>query len=210
MGTLEVVFLALALGADCFSVCIGLGMERSDDRRLLKLSALLGLVQSFLFVVGYQSAAAIHALLHISGVFEGIIGTWLRAESPAEMHDRVHVLLSIGGALALALVGANMIASSVEKAPGLRFQVRKGRIGLLVVAVMVNVDSITAGLGLGMVGGVRLTEVAILMALVGAGMAWLGLSAGRRIGGLAGRYAQPTGGAILVVIAAKVLLADVW
>lgn len=210
MGALEIALLALALGADCFSVCIGLGMDRAGEPRLFELSALLGLVQSLLFVGGYLAAAALHALLHIVGVFEGILGTWLRSVEPSVVHEGAHLVLSVGGALALAFVGASMIASGAEGAPGVRMHVRKGRIGILLVAATVNVDSITAGVGLGMLDGAHLPKAALLMAVVGGGMAWVGLLAGRRIGVKAGRRAQPVGGAILLLIAAKLLLFDVW
>lgn len=210
MGTLEIAGLALALGADCLSVCIGLGMERSGSSRLLRLSALLGIVQSSLFLLGYQAAAAFHALLHISGVLERILGSWFETLGPSLVHDRVHVALSVGGAAVLAVLGANMIASSIESLPSVDVRVRRGRIGLLLIAVMVNVDSVTAGFGLGMLDGIDLPAVAGLMAIVGGTMAWIGLSAGQTIGRRAGRFAQPIGGAILLAIAARVLLVDIW
>jgi len=207
VGLLEIAGLAFALGGDCLSVCIGLGMGRPRTARWLLLGALLGGAQAGLLAVGYGVAATLHELLHSNGLALRILGARLGGSDPAIVHDWMHRLLSVGGAALLLALGARMMFSRAA-GTGARKRLTKG--GLFLLAAAVNVDSLAAGIGLGMLDRIRLPGLLLVTALVGSSMAWAGLAAGRRIGRRAGRYAQPAGGAALLAVAAKVLLAELW
>lgn len=196
LGTWEIAGLAIALGADCFSVSVGLGLDAPRSRRAVAMVSLFGVIQGALFIMGYLVAAAIHWALHYEELMEGLRADSIRLEA---IHDEVHWLLAFIGGCVLLLVGVNLIASS--------FKVNESRTvwhgmgGLVTIAFVVNADAFSAGLGTGMFDGVRLTQVAAIMTAAGSTLSVLGLLMGQRLGRGVGRIAQPIGGVILVMIA---------
>lgn len=203
VGLWEIVGLAIALGADSFSVCLGLGMERLP-KRPAAIGIVMGGAQGAFVVFGYLAALAIHAALHTPWILT-LLSQKMAVVQPDHLHDELHALLTAAGALVLAGVGINLIVDFLRR-DSARSKAWHGR-GLVAVALSVNVDAISAGVALGMFEIPGLLLVAGITFGVGALLSWAGLRAGRGIGRRAGSLAQPVGGIILLIVALQGLMA---
>jgi len=208
LGLWEITALALALGADAFSVCVGLGMHRVPPHRTLAFALMLGVVQGAMVAAGYAAAALIHGIVHVGYEWAWTIGSWAGDVDPESIHEQIHHTLTLLGACVLAAVGINLITSFFGGKPPAR-SVRSGASGLVAVAFVVNIDALTAGLGMGMLEGVPILLAVLVMVALGLVLADLGLVAGRRIGRRIGRVAKPLGGAILVLIAVRTIVTTI-
>lgn len=208
MGYLEILALAVALGADCFSVCLGLGMGAGPPRRIAPLSLLFGTAQGALVASGFKAADALHAVIH-SEAWRRAAGGWLQGVEPEALHDHLHWLFSLAGAAVLAGLGVNLIAGALRRREGVPVRVYRGRRGLVALVLSANVDAFAAGIGIGMIDGAMLAAVALLMAATGASLSALGMKAGRRLRGNVGRFAQPLGGCVLLLLALRAACAAV-
>lgn len=188
---LPVFAVAVALGADAFSVALGLGMTKTS--RTFRIRFVL-------------TVAALHVIMPLLGLMVGqAAGTYLGRWATAL------------GALVLAFIGMQMLHKGMqtrnkpepletkpaEKKTN-RFEA-KGWGGVLLLAVSVSIDALTVGFGLGALH----TPIPLTVALTGSiaglmtALGWLG---GRFSGGLLGHRALLFGGVILVVIAIKMVL----
>lgn len=194
---MEWLALAVALGADTFSVSLGLGVDNPTPRRLLLVPLFFGAVQGILVSGGYGVARGVHWLFHrFPLAFDrGLFGGFER------FHAGLHVVFSLVGALALLALGVRLAFPGRSRGEGMRIPFFRGRIGLILLALSVNLDSVTAGWGLGMLERELHLFAAAGMALVGGGLSGLGLKAGKRFGEGLGRFAQPIGGTILIFLA---------
>lgn len=204
MGYFEIIALAVALGADCFSVCLGLGLNAITPRRVAAMSLLFGATQGALVASGFEAADALHAIIH-SEAWNRAAGGWLQGVDPRVLHDHLHWFLSLGGGTVLAGLGVNLIVSAYRNLDDLPVRVYRGRKGLLALAVSANVDAFAAGVGIGMLDGVMIATVTLLMVIIASCLSALGLKAGRSLRGSAGRAAQPVGGCILILLALRAI-----
>ncbi len=204
LGALEIAGLAIALGADCFSVCVGLGIEAPRSRRSVAAVSMFGVVQGVLFIMGYLIAAMVHWALHHTEFIRQIHADWIYWEA---VHEEVHWLLAMIGSCVLLAVGVNLVASSFRSER--KRPVGHGVGGLLAIAFMVNADAFSAGFGTGMFEGVELVHVAVIMVAAGTMLSVTGLLMGQHLGNGVGRVAQPVGGVTLIAIALHGLLQGV-
>lgn len=214
MGMADVVALALAIGTDCFSVCLGLAMEPRGPKRTMLVSAVFGGMQAALVALGYHVALGIRWVVRavrVSDEFAGRLPFGLRLGIPPESwHDGVQWVLSSAGATVLMAVGIGLISDFLAgQKPGTinpaRITLLRGRLGLALVGVMVNIDAFSAGIGLGMLDDILLPHVLGVMALVGSSLSRLGFEAGSKFGQRLGRIAQPIGGGLIILVALKAI-----
>lgn len=111
--------------------------------------------------------------------------------------------LSAAGATVLLAIGVGLISEALSGSPRREGRVYKGRIGLLLVGVSVNVDAFSAGLGLGMLDKILLPLVVGVMVVVGGSLCRLGFEAGSKVGRRIGKIAHPLGGALVILVALK-------
>lgn len=165
---ISLLFMALALGMDAFSVSLGIGMQKLRLKRI----ALIGMV------IG---------IFHIVMPFIGIIlGEFIS--------DKIGSFATIAGGFLLLGIGVQMIASAfIEDA---KVALNTTGIGLLAVAFTVSLDSFSVGLGLGM-SGAKTVIVILTFGLVSMMLTWLGLLLGRKVHGIIGMYSEILGGSIL-------------
>jgi len=205
LGLADVVALALAIGTDCFSVCLGLAMEPGGPRRTLLVSAAFGGMQALLVALGYLTALGMHWLLHTAEVRYALLSRLPIRVRPEALHEELHWVLSSLGATALMAVGVGLISDFLAGERPKAARPLRSAFGLALVSVMVNVDAFTAGIGLGMLDGVLLPHVLAVMAVVGGSLSRLGFEAGSKFGGILGKIAQPIGGILIILVALKVI-----
>lgn len=206
MGLADIFALALALGADCFSVCLSLAMDPGTPKRTLLLSVVFGGLQGALVALGYQVALGIHWLLDATGVGRALAARWPFSVRLAEVQQELHWILSAAGTTVLLAVGIGLISDFLS--PGSKAgEVRlfRGLPGLMLVGLTVNLDAFSAGVGMGMLDGAFLPQVVAVMIVVGSGLCRLGFEAGNKVGTRIGRIAQPLAGALIILVALKAI-----
>jgi len=177
LGHAVTVFLiAVALGMDAFSLCVGIGMRGVRLLHAARISA---------------AVALFHVVMPLVGLFMGKYVSALLGD----------VAVMFGGGL-LILLGGHMIfhsfRGSAEKSKEWLSLDTGSFIGLLAFAVSVSVDSMSVGVSLG-VFAADLALTVLLFGVMGGLMALAGLLIGRRVGRLVGESGEALGGAVLLL-----------
>jgi len=169
--TMTILLIAVALGMDAFSLCVGIGMKGIRLLHVAKISAAI---------------AAFHVVMPLVGLFMGQYVSALLGG----------VATMIGGGL-LVLLGGHMIYNSLRGGDAPSFNTGS-LFGLLAFALSVSVDSLSVGVSLGMFA-TDLALTVLLFGTMGGLLSVVGLLIGRRVGQLTGEYGEALGGAVLLV-----------
>jgi len=169
--TMTILLIAVALGMDAFSLCVGIGMRGIRLLHVAKISAAI---------------AAFHVIMPLVGLYMGqYVSTLLGG-----------VASIIGGGL-LVVLGGHMIYNSLRSDDAPSFNTGS-LLGLLAFALSVSVDSLSVGVSLGMFS-TDLALTVLLFGAMGGLLSVVGLLVGRRVGQLIGEYGEAIGGAVLLV-----------
>lgn len=169
--SLPIIFMAIALSMDAFSVSLGIGLQLLSLRRIF----LIGLMFGFF-----------HMLFPVIGIF---IGRMLSDE-----FDQYTVLVS--GTL-LLFIGFHMFYAAFSSNTPNKRLFNTSTFGLLLLSTSVSIDSIPIGISLGM-AGVKTLFTIMLFGGFCAVFTWTGLLIGRKVKGILGSYSELLGGSILV------------
>lgn len=165
--------IAIALGMDAFSLGMGLGMRKPSRQQIALISSLI---------------AFFHMLMPL-------VGIWVGEFLSLYFH---HIAVIVGGAL-LCFLGLQMFWSSIfEKEKPITAN-DKTLFGIVLFSFSVSLDSLSAGLSLGLFAADRVIAV-LLCGLAGGVMSWLGLHFGRLMGAWIGRYGEIVGGIVLFTL----------
>lgn len=165
---ISIVLLAVALGLDGFSVCLGLGLQNLRLKRI----AIIGITIGFF-----------HFVLPFAGMIIGkVISTKIT----------IFAML-ISGSL-LFFLGIYMIFStfSHRKQP----PINPYGIKLISLAFIVSLDSFPVGISLGLIG-LKTIFLVVFFGLITMILSWLGLLIGKKASTLLGTYSERIGGLIL-------------
>jgi putative Mn2+ efflux pump MntP len=168
--TMTILFMAIALGMDAFSLCLGIGMK---GIRLLQVARIS------------LAIAVFHVVMPLIGLFMGQYMSSLLGD----------VAVMIGGGL-LILLGGHMIYSSL-RGDDVNSIDTGSLFGLLAFAVSVSVDSLSVGVSLGVFASDLIMTV-LLFGAMGGAMSFVGLLIGRRVGQLIGEYGEALGGGVVM------------
>ncbi|WP_077329350.1 manganese efflux pump MntP [Virgibacillus siamensis] len=164
----SLLFMAVALGMDAFSVSLGLGMREIRLKRIAIIGLVIGLF---------------HVLMPFIGILVG--------QAISEQIGRYAVL---AGGLLLIGIGAQMVFSAFNHET--RSFVNPVGTGLLVLAFSVSLDSFSVGLSLGM-SQVKTVIALLAFGAASMMLTWAGMILGRKVHGLLGVYSEILGGSIL-------------
>lgn len=183
MGTVTLIFIALGLAMDAFSVAVTNGMLIKDlkFKNALKIGAFFGVFQGIMPCIGY--ALGMSFIKYI------------------EQFD--HWIAFV----LLAIIGMNMIFEAFrgdgekkeEKNP-LSFKV------LLMLAIATSIDALAVGISLASVGDVSIWISATIIGVITFVLSVAGVYIGRKSGDLFGNKAVIAGGIVLIGIGAKILI----
>lgn len=168
--------MALALGVDCLAVSAGIGASGPRRSTAVMVASLFGVFQFAMAIGGMAGGAALQSLV----------------ASP----------LRFAGPILIAVIGVIMITEGLKcEHPTVRL------IGILAIvgaSVSVSLDSLGAGVALGLVGTVSVVGAAVI-GLVSVGMSTAGLLAGRVLTRYTG-LAEDIGGGFLILLAVILFL----
>lgn len=181
MNIILILFIAAGLAMDAFAVSLGIGTTRyaAGPRPLFRLSFHFGLFQALMPVLGWFAGSTVASL--ISGVDH-----WI----------------AFG---LLSFVGGRMIRSGLDR-DGEALTSDPSRGGhLVMLAVATSIDAFAIGLSLAMLR-VSILYPSIVIGVITAGLSFLGLLIGHRMGQKFGKRMEIAGGLILVGIGLRLLI----
>ncbi len=178
MSFVTLIVLAVALGTDAFSLCVGIGLAGVTRRQMLVISA---------------TVLVFHICMPLAGWFVGEFAG-----------SRLGRAASVIGAVLLIYLGVKMIWATLR---GGRETVKKINFttwGLVLLGTSVSMDALSVGFTLG-ARQVNLLLTAGTIGIVAGVMTAGGLILGRFVGSWVGERAQLLGGLILVGIGVKLI-----
>ena len=189
MGT--IILVAIVLGADAFSLSMGMGIKGASRRYAIRFSLLVGLFHVLMPLLGLSLGLAAGKVL---GVWAGRIGAVVLVyiglemiwKSYRELQPRVITL-----AKARASLDRSEQAMSADKWPS-----------FLILTVSVSIDALTVGFSLGTIKAPILLTV-VIMGMIAGSMTLLGFKGGKILSRSVGSYSQAAGGLILLALAGK-------
>lgn len=193
MNLLTIFAVAVALGADAFSLALGMGLTGIKRKEVFLFPAIV---------------AVFHVFMPLAGLYAGrFLG---------ELLGQVAGLL--GGAI-LIVIGGRTLYKSIKGSKQEAFSFRNARVnlrarqpvvarslnGMLLLAVGVSLDALSVGFGLGTLGAAIFGAV-LVMGFVAGSMTLLGLVFGKYLGGWIGQRAEVAGGLILLFIGLRIMV----
>ncbi len=166
---ISLLFLAVALGLDAFSICLGLGMQRLRLKRIAIIGMVIGAFHIVMPSIG----------IFLGKVISGQIGHWTE----------------LAGGVLLFVIGAQMFFSAFSHEK--QRVIQPIGAGLLLLAFSVSMDSFSVGLSLG-ISGVKTALALGLFGLISMLISWAGMLLGRKVRGVLGVYSEILGGSILI------------
>ncbi|MCL1631278.1 manganese efflux pump MntP family protein [Sporolactobacillus sp. CPB3-1] len=176
---LAMCVMAVALGMDAFSVCVGMGMTVFRLKKAAWAGMWIGLF---------------HMLMPLIGITLGHL-----------LSTRFGEITEMAGGLLLLLIGFQMILSLGKANAAHTEFAYSSDASLLLFALSVSIDSFSVGLSMGLFG-VRALAAVFLFGFTSMIMAWTGFYIGRKTGRYFGRYGEALGGFILFVLGLRLLL----
>lgn len=165
---ISLLFMAVALGMDAFSVSLGLGMQQIRLKRIALIGLVIGLF---------------HMIMPFFGILLG-----------QAISVRIGELATLFGGLLLVGIGAQMVFSAFNYET--KKWMHPAGTGLLFFAVSVSLDSFSVGLSLGM-SEVKTAVALLLFGIASTVLTWVGMILGKKVHGLLGAYSEILGGSIL-------------
>ena len=180
MDTVALILISVGLAMDAFavSICKGLAMKDPDQRSIVIIALWFGGFQGLMPVIGYFLGRFVHDIIE----------------------DYDHWVAFV----LLAAIGLHMIRESFKDEE----EELSGDISfwtMLVLAVATSIDALAVGISLAMDGdGILLP--ALVIGIITFAISAVGVRFGSFFGTRYGRYAEFTGGFILIMIGLKILL----
>ncbi|RVU98133.1 manganese efflux pump [Coriobacteriales bacterium OH1046] len=183
MGLFELILLAVGLSLDAFSVsiCKGLGMARVNWLTTLELALAFGLFQAGMPLIGWALGSQFLWLIEP-------VDHWIAF-------------------ILLALIGGGMIREALEG----QGDIERGSVDhvplneLLMLAIATSIDALASGIALAPLE-IDIVCAVVLIGIITFCLSFAGVLIGNRFGARHRKIASIVGGAILILIGAKVLL----
>ncbi len=189
---ITIIFVAVVLGLDAFSLALGYGMRGIPRKDIFQFTVIITLYHIIMPFVGLRIGLAAGELL----------GIWAAR---------------LGG-LALAYIGFEMLIKGYREIKKEKMTFAEARASLastapnniqgrdmLLLGFLVSIDALTVGFGLGTLR-VSVPFTCLIIGIVAGLMSLTGFLGGRLFSRVVGSYAQIAGAMILLILAAKMLI----
>ncbi|WCK54361.1 manganese efflux pump MntP family protein [Aneurinibacillus sp. Ricciae_BoGa-3] len=175
---ITILMIGIALGADAFSLGIGMGMGGIRLLTVLKVSIIIGIF---------------HVIMPLIGIAAGLFLTSVVG----------NVASYLGGGILIAL-GIHMLWNAYfneEESPLLKTSFW----GIMLFSFSVSLDALSVGFSFGLFN-VNIVMAVVTFGVISMVLSMCGLLLGRRVGGWMGAYSEIIGGLILLAFGIKFLL----
>jgi manganese efflux pump family protein len=180
MSILTVIFLAVGLGVDAFSVAIGIGAVNSKKSwaPVMRLSLAFGLFQFVMPLAG-----------------------WLAGSTVADMIQTFDHWIAFG---LLVLIGGKMIREGLEKESDEEKADQTRGWPLFLLSIATSIDALAVGFGFSLLKTPILFPAAII-GMVCFLMTAVGMIFGKGLAKIFGRKVEILGGLVLIAIGVKIM-----
>ena len=185
-----VILVAVVLGADAFSLSMGMGLKGVSRRYELRFALLVTLFHVLMPLLGLSLGMAAGNYL---GVWAGRIGAVILAYIGLEMLWKAYQELK---PRLIAFSEARKLLSESS------LDTNEAWPSLLLLTTSVSIDALTVGFSLETIKVPVLTTV-LIIGLVAGCMTMLGFKGGKIFSRVAGSYSQAAGGLVLTALAIK-------
>jgi manganese efflux pump family protein len=181
LGIISILIIAVGLSMDCFAVALGAGFSLGKIRKIqvLRLALAFGVFQAVMPVIGW------------------LVGrTVIDYVAPYDHWVAFGLLAIIGGRMLWEFFEKKEKTEAVDVTRGVR---------LLILSVATSIDSLAVGLSFAFLEvniGIAVAIIGVVAFIVTA----IGVIIGRKVGQLIGRWAELSGGLILIGIGLRILL----
>lgn len=187
---LTVLLVAIVLGADAFSLSMGMGLRGVSRRYEIRFSSMVALFHVFMPLLGLSIGMAAGKYL---GIWAGRIGAVVLAYIGIEM------LMKAWREIKPHSIPFKEARESIDRS---RIDASDSWVSLMLLTVSVSIDALTVGFSLGTIKAPILTTVLIMGAVAGT-MTMLGFKGGKIFSRMVGSYSQGIGGLVLLALAIK-------
>lgn len=178
MSFFTIFLISLSLSMDCFAVSVAGGIASKFNKNLgLKMSFFFGLFQSFMAIIGWVAGSSAVSIIR---EYDHILAFTL-----------------------LLIVGLRMIYESFKMGENKMIQDRI--LNIILLSISTSIDSMGVGLGIGVLK-IGIVIPSLMFGIVSFLVSLIGFSIGGTIGRLIKKWAELTGGIILISIGFKILL----
>ncbi|HNX92197.1 MAG TPA: manganese efflux pump MntP family protein [Syntrophomonas sp.] len=186
-----IILVAVVLGADAFSLSMGMGIKGASRRYAMRFSILVGLFHIFMPLLGLSLGLAAGKFL---GVWAGRMGAVVLLYIGLEMIWKSYQELKMREVTFTEARESLSCNDSERNADGW--------VSLLVLTISVSIDALTVGFSLGTIKAPILFTV-IIMGIIAGSMTMLGFKGGKILSRAVGSYSQAVGGLVLLALAFK-------
>lgn len=185
MEILTVIFLAIGLSFDSFavSVCSGLNLPQIRFLQAAKIAIFLALFQGTMPLIG-----------------------WLIGNSMKSVIEPIDHWIAFG---LLTLIGGKMIIESFINSEDREIKNPLLIRGILMLSLATSIDALAVGFSFATLLD-KILFAALIIGLVTFVASMLGILVGKKTGPKINRYAEITGGLILIMIGCKILIEHMW
>ena len=181
---LTILSLALALATVCFAITLTIGAGYSHD---------------------WKDTTAVGAAFGACHIFTVCMG-WLVGDLLARWREFAPWI----AAAALAFLGSKLLYEAyfnvtVSEAAEDQKTVRESTVGLLTIALLASVDGTAAGISMRLMSQPLWVDVLLVGAATGL-LSMCGYAAGTLVGARWGKYAEYTGGIVLLILSVRMVV----
>ncbi len=187
---LTIILVAIVLGADAFSLSMGMGIKGVSRRYEQRFSVMVGIFHVLMPLLGLSLGLAAGKFL---GIWAGRIGAVVLAFIGVEMLRKAYQEIR-----PQSVLFSKARASLMED----KLKINDEWISLVLLTISVSIDALTVGFSLGTVQAPILLTV-LIMGLVAGSMTMLGFKGGKLFSRMVGSYSQAAGGLVLLLLAVK-------
>lgn len=179
MTITEMILISFGLAMDCFAVALGVGTcYKTSWKHTLTMAAMFGLFQGAMPVAGWLIGSGVKSYI-------GAIDHWI----------------AFG---ILAFIGLKMIRQSFRP-PKAEKSNNIENFGLLItLSIATSIDAMVTGVGFGLID-VNILIIITLIAIITFAVTLVGVKLGEKTSFIPARWAEFTGGMVLIGIGLKVL-----
>jgi putative Mn2+ efflux pump MntP len=185
-----IMLVAIVLGADSFSLAMGMGLRGVSRSYELKFSGMVSIFHFLMPLIGLILGIVTSNLL---GVWAGRLGAAVLAYIGGDMLWKAYC--ETRPQTFRFSQGEQLLASQVKLADGW--------LNLTMLTTSVSIDALTVGFSLGTLFKTPIFYTVFIMGSVAGAMTLLGFQGGKLFNRVIGSYAQMVGGLVLLILAVK-------